>query len=75
MEPQNEETQGKGEDSSKRVRMTSQSPTRGMHNSFSVNLRSNESKIIKNSTGKRWKTVDLNKDASNRDKNVAMIME
>lgn len=25
MEPQNEETQGKGEDSSKRIRMTSQS--------------------------------------------------
>lgn len=71
MEPQNEETQGKGEDSSKRI---SQSPTRGTHNSFSVNLRSNESEINKNSTEKRWITVDLNKDASNRDKNVPMII-
>ena len=71
MEPQNEETQGKGEDSSKRI---SQSRTRGTHNSFSVNLRSNESEINKNSTEKRWITVDLNKDASNRDKNVPMII-
>lgn len=46
-----------------------------MHNSFSVYLRSNESEIIKNSTEKQWKTADLNKDASNRDKNVPMTME